>query len=1240
MANEAVIRLTLDSSGAEKDARALAADLKKSLGNIKINGNLIDLGDSQDEIARLTVEVTRAQAALADGKGAAELQRQASILQENLRFKQQLAQIEGAGLSEKDATAARALATELNNLNLAKIEVEFQNAAEASTTFSRSAEALKGVLQGLAQAVTTQLIGVLSSAGSGITGAIGDAVNAAAEYERVIGSVDRLVANSNVGLSTQELIAFADELGNATLTSEEAVLRASRSLLTFQNVTGDTFKRTLAASQDLAEALGGSLEGNILSLGKALENPVTGLNALARSGTVFTKQQREQVKALVESGRLLEAQGVILDEVERQYGGAAVAAAQGLTGALDTLGENANDITRGFGEQLLPALTEFVNLLQTLQPQIEEFAIGAGAAAGDLIQLLVNALKFAADNGEILATVLQALVIRFLALKAVGLAGQIQATAIQMGLLTKGAAGASISIKGLTGALATGAAGAKAAAIAFAPLLIQLAAVAVAIEAIKFAKFANDLAKANTQIAAFQAGTEASTQAALAAAGRTKTAAEQANEAKAKGIALSAEEQAASERLVAANDQRLAQLAEELKELEALKPANEEQENSKAALIKQNEIATKALQSQNNTLKEAIGLNAKDTDEIDEKVSKLSQLNEAYRANEGAAETYFKRQQTEIAEGIAAGTLTEETARQQALAAESAYYQQRLELATERLAALRALESEVTDPKEKAKLQEDLIKAEQTTYDLRTKIAEQASAERVRAEEDALETVARANEAAARTIAQSQTDRTAAIRQQQLAGVLSVQQAEQQILAIQQDSTRAILAQKQQELREVQRLRAEGVLSAEQAAEQESGLQGEIAQLNLQAIEGELAAREAAKQAAIKAIQDIAAEQRRASDLAVAEVQRQVAALDQVSAQLQQQNTLLQSRATLQSALSNLERTQAQTRLDGLRRAEEIQRQLSSGEIRNGRVRRQLERELQALGVERGTNQLALVQRRQAEEQRLAQIERDALAAKQQQESASLDLELRRNAIATQRLQLETRIAELQALQNQNAAQAALREAETTGDANQIADARTNLQLAQQGTDLAQQARVAAEEQAAAQAELAQNAREALDAQQEAERAQADAANESERFAAALERAAASTNRIANNLATGQSVRARRDGGPVSAGSPYLVGEEGPELVMPRRSGFVLTATQTAQLLRQSVAAYRRPSLPGSSGDSGLLREIQGLRKDLRGIERPVQNNTVTVQSQGDPVSEALRVHERLLLNQIRSMGL
>ncbi len=48
---------------------------------------------------------------------------------------------------------------------------------------------------------------------------------------------------------------------------------------------------------------------------------------------------------------------------------------------------------------------------------------------------------------------------------------------------------------------------------------------------------------------------------------------------------------------------------------------------------------------------------------------------------------------------------------------------------------------------------------------------------------------------------------------------------------------------------------------------------------------------------------------------------------------------------------------------------------------------------------------------------------------------------------------------------------------------------------------------------------------------------------------------------------------AKAGGGPVSGGQPYLVGEEGPELIVPSQSGTVVPHKQTMNMLNNTGAS-------------------------------------------------------------------
>jgi hypothetical protein len=148
------------------------------------------------------------------------------------------------------------------------------------------------------------------------------------------------------------------------------VIKATQTkLATFKNLTksvntaGGAFDRATKAALDMAAAGFGTAEGNAVQLGKALEDPIKGIAALAKSGVTFTEQEKEKIKTLTESGKLLEAQDMVLKAIEGQVGGTAEASASSfekmkfaLAGVADTI-----------GDMLLP-------IIDAIAPKIQAFS--------------------------------------------------------------------------------------------------------------------------------------------------------------------------------------------------------------------------------------------------------------------------------------------------------------------------------------------------------------------------------------------------------------------------------------------------------------------------------------------------------------------------------------------------------------------------------------------------------------------------------------------------------------------------------------------------------------------------------------------------------------------------------------------------------------------------------------------------------------------------------------------------
>lgn len=180
-----------------------------------------------------------------------------------------------------------------------------------------------------------------------------------------------LVANSQA--AAKALVGIADELGKQTLFNEEDFTQGFKLLTSFRSIATDSYERVAIAAADVATVTNQDVNGSLMQLAKALQDPEKGLTALARSGTQFTEQQKAQIKTLVESGDQLGAQNLILKEIETQYGGAAKAAgSSGFAGVMDTLGEVVRDLQRAFAAILQSPLQAFFSTLGAAVQRIAE----------------------------------------------------------------------------------------------------------------------------------------------------------------------------------------------------------------------------------------------------------------------------------------------------------------------------------------------------------------------------------------------------------------------------------------------------------------------------------------------------------------------------------------------------------------------------------------------------------------------------------------------------------------------------------------------------------------------------------------------------------------------------------------------------------------------------------------------------------------------------------------------------
>ncbi|MFS1525315.1 phage tail length tape measure family protein [Microbulbifer sp. 2304DJ12-6] len=194
--------------------------------------------------------------------------------------------------------------------------------------------------------------GLFGAGVAGVTAVLYKSIRAGEEMERQQLKIEALLKATGgaSGRTAQQLDEQARSVARATLASVSGIREAQGILITFKGVQGPVFDNAIRLSQDMAAVMGGDAKSAALQLGKALEEPSTGLTALRRAGVSFTEAEKEQIKTLQQSGRVAEAQRMILLKLEQQVGGAGAGEAGGLTGATDSLGQSWQEFLEGLSE--------------------------------------------------------------------------------------------------------------------------------------------------------------------------------------------------------------------------------------------------------------------------------------------------------------------------------------------------------------------------------------------------------------------------------------------------------------------------------------------------------------------------------------------------------------------------------------------------------------------------------------------------------------------------------------------------------------------------------------------------------------------------------------------------------------------------------------------------------------------------------------------------------------------------
>lgn len=251
------------------------------------------------------------------------------------------------------ASAQAAAETRRRNQQIQDSDEQFRAQARSSTAAAESLKAYRdranqatrdtvelGAAAGATSSVMDKLKGVAAAAlgfigFSKIVDGIRSIVTEGSDAEQELAQLEAaLAATGRQGEFTADQLAQMRRQLQGGLFDDGEISKAQVRMLSYTNIVGEQFPQAMQITIDQAQRLGISLEQSAEVVGKALQTPSKAMESLSKQGFTLTASQKQLITQLEATGRVAEAQTIILELLTESYGGAAAAAKVGTIAGL------------------------------------------------------------------------------------------------------------------------------------------------------------------------------------------------------------------------------------------------------------------------------------------------------------------------------------------------------------------------------------------------------------------------------------------------------------------------------------------------------------------------------------------------------------------------------------------------------------------------------------------------------------------------------------------------------------------------------------------------------------------------------------------------------------------------------------------------------------------------------------------------------------------------------------------
>jgi phage-related protein len=265
-------------------------------------------------------------------------------------------------------------------------EVKVVGASEAkeqlkgvSGSVKETSTGFKGMLSGaLSFAAGQAVFNAVGQAAGFLKDQIGSVFQVTMAHQAVMAQLNSRLADTHdaVGLTSSVIQQYAEKLSDLTPFTQDAIEAGDNMLLTFTSIGKNVFPQASHSMVELAQVMGGDMQGAAVMLGKSMDDPVAGISALHRVGVSFTDSQKEMIKQMVAAGNTAGAQTEILKILSSQgFGTAAEAAGKTLAGQLQILHNQFDNVKDKIGTAVVPILQQFTGFVKSnVMPAINNFS--------------------------------------------------------------------------------------------------------------------------------------------------------------------------------------------------------------------------------------------------------------------------------------------------------------------------------------------------------------------------------------------------------------------------------------------------------------------------------------------------------------------------------------------------------------------------------------------------------------------------------------------------------------------------------------------------------------------------------------------------------------------------------------------------------------------------------------------------------------------------------------------------